>query len=192
MGTASWCCANVPCPKLLAFFGHSYWLFGRQGETFTAELPQGHTHGMRRASARHHPGSGFGIEVRSVGNGIGRLSLMPTCDSARRALNASRSVFKAENPTLLCAPGEPRLSWPMSKGRTGRKHRNVHKRDQVSSVLEKVRGPETGSTGRPKEHQHSAAPRRDAGPTAPGEGRHMTATSPIDANEVCSVRNPAE
>jgi len=40
-------------------------------------------------------------------------------------------------------------------------------------VLEHVRGPETGSTGRPKEHQHSAAVRRDAGPTAPGEGRHM-------------------
>jgi len=40
-------------------------------------------------------------------------------------------------------------------------------------VLEQVRGPETGSTGRPKEHQHSAAVRRDAGPTAPGEGRHM-------------------
>lgn len=26
---------------------------------------------------------------------------------------------------------------------------------------------------RPKEHQHSAAARRDAGPTAPGEGRRI-------------------
>ena len=46
---------------------------------------------------------------------------------------------------------------------------NERRWDQVSSLLRHVRVPVTGSTGRPKEHQHSAAAGRDAGPTVPAK-----------------------
>ncbi len=116
------------------------------------------------------------VEVRTVGGGMGSIGRDRHRGSPRRAPKALLPLStRREKPTPSSnsPSGEPLLSRPNEKRRTKRKHRNVRHCDQVSSVLEQVRGPETGSTGRPKEHQHSAAARRDAGPTAPGEGRRI-------------------
>lgn len=49
-----------------------------------------------------------------------------------------------------CGERGPRASLPIKKTRAYKAEApNARQRDQVSSVLEKVRGLETGSTGRP-------------------------------------------